>query len=129
MPINTQRVALVVDDELMSFTSEFIEIPFYPLLSDLRFYFPVGHYCGFVTMARIIVVRPKSMCGPPVARTLKTRKGHNSLSWFRLLSPTSSSIVIFMLRNAHWGLQRWKSREFGRGSVGAILVFLGVFPQ
>jgi hypothetical protein len=42
----------------------------------------------------------KSMCGSPVASDVKNIERHDVLSWFGLLSPTSSSVVFFMLGNA-----------------------------
>ena len=52
------------------------------------------------------------------------------LSWFRLLSPTSSSIVIFMLRMPNLRVTNGgKSREIGRGPLGAILELFDVLPR
>jgi hypothetical protein len=51
------------------------------------------------------------------------------LSRFRLLSPMSSSIMIFVLGIPNQGLQWWKSREIGKGSLSTILEFIGIVPQ
>ena len=51
-----------------------------------------------------------------------------NLSPFGFLSPTSSSIMIFVLGMPNRGLQWWKSREIGRGSLSAILEFVGIVP-
>jgi hypothetical protein len=40
-----------------------------------------------------------------------------------------SSIVIFVLGMPIGDYNDGKSREFGRGSLGAILVLVGVLPQ
>jgi hypothetical protein len=79
-------------------------------------------------VASIGVVCQRSVYGSRVAQTLKTRKGLRSvLSWFVLLSPTSNTIVFFVLLGMpNRGIIIEESREIGRRSHGAILEFLAV---
>jgi hypothetical protein len=63
------------------------------------------YYRGFKTMASIVVVRRKLMCGSPVAQTLKTH-GRDTTRYIlvRASEPTGSSVVIFVLGMPNQGI-------------------------
>jgi hypothetical protein len=66
------------------------------------------------------------MCGSPVARTLKTRRGHNRFNLVWTSEPVVQQYgVVGHVRNAQLEVtNRRIKREFGRGLCDAILEFL-----
>jgi hypothetical protein len=82
------------------------------------------------TATSIVVVRRKSMCRSPMAWALKIQERHDDLYWFGFLSPTSSSIVFFVLSSIQIDDYNNGDREFGGGSLDAILwLFDVLLPQ
>jgi hypothetical protein len=51
------------------------------------------------------------------------------LTWFQASKLYVQQYSDVHVRNVEWGLQWWKLKDIGRGSLGAIIEFVGILPR